>query len=340
MEHREIIAKKQFDLKAFFFQWEWILVLLLIIVNIINSSISPYYMDLKSLMDATMTFLDRAFIVLPIAFVMILGDIDVSVASIVALSSVVMAVSYNGGAPMPVAMIICLMVGTLCGLMNGMLIVKFKELPAAIITISTQIIYRGIAYIILEDQSSGNFPDWYQALGWGYVAGIPIMLLVFAVFAVLYGLLLHKTTFGRSVYAIGNNITASRFSGLKVDKIKVVVFTLAGFMSAVTALFLTSRMGSTRPNVATNYEIDAIAMVVLGGVSASGGRGRIIGTIISIFLVGLLRYGLGLVNVNAQIMLIVIGLLLVFAVMISNLQVKRSGLQYKNMKVQKAENEN
>ena len=163
------------------------------------------------------------------------------------------------------------------------------------------------------------------------------MLIVFAVFAVIYGLLLHKTTFGRSVYAIGNNITASRFSGIQVDKIKVTVFTLAGFMSGVTALFLTSRMGSTRPNIALNYEIDVIAMVVLGGVSAAGGKGRIIGTIISIFVIGLLRYGLGLINVNAQIMLIVIGLLLIFAVMISNIQAKKSALQNRNLKTRKAD---
>ena len=337
MEHRDIIAKKPFSLKAFFFQWEWILVLLLVIINIINSSISPYYMNVGNLLGATMTFLDKAFIALPVTFVMILGDIDISVASTAALSSVIMAVSYNGGLPMALAMVLCLIVGTACGFINGTLIVRFKELPSAIVTISTQIIYRGVAYIILENRSSGKFPDWYRELGWGYAGGIPVMLIVFAVFAVIYGLLLHKTTFGRSVYAIGNNITASRFSGIQVDKIKVTVFTLAGFMSGVTALFLTSRMGSTRPNIALNYEIDVIAMVVLGGVSAAGGKGRIIGTIISIFVIGLLRYGLGLINVNAQIMLIVIGLLLIFAVMISNIQAKKIALQNRNLKTRKAD---
>jgi rhamnose transport system permease protein len=137
---------------------------------------------------------------------------------------------------------------------------------------------------------------------------------------VIFGLLLHKTTFGRRVYAMGNNITASRFSGIQVDKIKIIVFTLTGLMAAVTALFLTSRMGSTRPNVASGYELDVIAMAVLGGVSSSGGKGRMLGAIISVFLIGFLRYGLGLKNVPAQALLIIIGLLLIFAVMIPNMK--------------------
>nr|MBO2493861.1 branched-chain amino acid ABC transporter permease [Clostridia bacterium]PZN09630.1 MAG: branched-chain amino acid ABC transporter permease [Caldicoprobacter oshimai] len=312
---------KILKLKNFFFQWEWVLVLLFIAINIINASISPYYSNISGLLDATMTFLDKAFIVLPMVFVIILGDIDVSVSSIVALSSVIMAVSYNDlHLPMELAMILCLIVGTLCGLLNGLLIVKFKELSAVIVTVSTQIIYRGIAYIILKDQASGNFPQWFSFLGWGYVGRIPFIIIVFAICAVIFSLLLHKTTFGRYVYAMGNNITASRFSGIQVDKIKIIVFTLTGFMSGVTALFLTSRMGSTRPNIALGYELDVIAMVVLGGVSTSGGKGKMIGAIISAFLIGMLRYGLGLVNLPSQTILVIIGLLLVFSVMIPNVR--------------------
>jgi rhamnose transport system permease protein len=322
MKNLEKGILKNINLKKFFFQWEWMLVLLLIVVNFINSSLSPYYLNTTSLLDATMTFLDKAFIVLPMVFVIILGDIDISVASTLALSSVVMAVSYNAGLPMPLAIILCLVVGAICGLINGLLIAKFKELSAVIVTLSTMIIYRGVAYIILEDQASGSFPDWYSFLGWDYIGKIPFILIVFVIFALIYGIILHKTTFGRKVYAMGNNITASKFSGVQVDKIKIIVFTLTGLMAAVAALFLTSRMGSTRPNVASGYELDVIAMVVLGGVSTSGGKGRVIGAILSIFLVGLLRYGLGLVNVQAQLLLIIIGLLLVFAVAVPNLKDK------------------
>jgi rhamnose transport system permease protein len=221
---------------------------------------------------------------------------------------------------MGLAMVICLAVGTLCGFFNGLMIVKFKELSAVIVTLATMIIYRGIAYIILEDRAAGQFPGWYTYLGWGDIKGIPFILLVFAVCALVFGLLLHKTTFGRRVFAMGNNITASKFSGIQVDRIKVIIFTLAGLMSGVTALFLTSRMGSTRPNVAVGYELDVIAMAVLGGISTAGGKGRMIGAIIAVFLIGFLRYGLGLVNVPAQVLLVIIGLLLIFAVMIPNLK--------------------
>lgn len=320
MEPRIVTNKKPFSWKSFFLQWEWMLVIIFIGINIMNMNLSEYYWNYESLRDATMTFLDKAFIVLPMVLIIILGDIDISVASIVALSSVIMADLYNMGVPMPIAMVICLAVGTLCGFINGLLIVKFKELSAVIVTLATMIIYRGIAYIILEDQASGKFPDWYNYLGWGYVGSIPFILIVFVVFAILFALLLHKTTFGRRVFAMGNNVTASRFSGVQVDKIKIIVFTLAGLMAAVAALFLTSRMGSTRPNVATGYELDVIAMVVLGGISTAGGKGRMIGAILAIFLIGFLRYGLGLVNVPAQMLLIILGLLLIFAVMIPKLK--------------------
>jgi rhamnose transport system permease protein len=126
---------------------------------------------------------------------------------------------------------------------------------------------------------------------------------------------------------MGNNVTASRYSGIKVDKIKIIVFTVAGIMAAVTALFLTAKMGSTRPNIASGYELDVIAMVVLGGISTAGGKGRLIGAILSIFIIGFLKYGLGLINVKAQVLLIVIGLLLIFAVMIPNLKIGKRKLK-------------
>lgn len=318
----ENISKKEFTFKKFFLQWEWLLVVLFIVMNITNASLSPFYWDFNNLRDATMTFLDKAFIVFPMVLIMILRDIDISVASIVALASVVMAHLYTLGVPMEIAVLICLAVGAVCGLINGLLIVKFKELSAVIVTLATMIIYRGIAYIILEDQSAGSFPEWFGFLGWGYVYGIPFILIAFVVLAVIFGLLLHKTTFGRRVYAIGNNPTASRFSGVQVDKIKIIVFTLAGIMAAITALFLTSRMGSTRPNVALGYELDVIAMVVLGGISTAGGKGKMLGAIIAIFLIGYLRYGLGLINIPAQVLMIIIGLLLIIAVMVPNLKPK------------------
>jgi len=327
MKQRIIIDKRQTTLKSFFFQWEWLLILIFIIMTLVNGALTPFYLNANNLIGATMTFLDKAFIVLPMAFVIILADIDISVASTVALSSVIMAVLYNSGMPMGLAMIVCLLVGTLCGFINGILVVKFKELSSIIITLATMIIFRGIAYIILKDQASGKFPEWFNFLGWGYVGVVPLILIVFIICAVIFTFILTKTAFGRRVYAIGSNPVASRFTGIKVDKIKVIVFTLTGLMAGITALFLTSRMGSTRPNIATGYELDIITMVVLGGISTAGGKGRIYGAIIAVFLIGFLKYGLGLFNVPAQVLLIIIGLLLIIAVMIPNLKLKKIKLR-------------
>lgn len=144
------------------------------------------------------------------------------------------------------------------------------------------------------------------------------MMIVFAVFAVAFGTLLHKTSFGRQLYGMGNNMKTCQYSGVKTNRNKVLVYTMLGFMAGVTALFLTSRMGSTRPNVATGYELEVIAMVVLGGFSTSGGKGNMVGAVIAAFVIGFLRYGLDLVNISSQVILIVVGLLLIGSVLAAN----------------------
>lgn len=328
---RVISDKKEFTWKKFFLQWEWFLVFLLIAINILNANLSSYYLNVSSLLNATSSFLDKAFLALPMALVLIIGEIDISVGATVALSSVVMAEAYNKvGLPMELCVIICLLVGTLCGFINGFILTKYKELAPMIVTLGTQILYRGIATIILKDQASGNFPGWFSEIYWGGIGDIPYMLIVFAIATIIFAILLHKTAFGRRLYAIGNNRITCQYSGIKVDNLRLIVYTVTGTMAAVTALFLTSRMGSTRPNIAIGYEMDAIAMVVFGGVLASGGKGKMTGVILSVFVLGLLRYGLGLVNVSSQVMLIVNGILLIGAVMIPNLNLgkvlkKKSG---------------
>jgi rhamnose transport system permease protein len=320
---RVITIEQKFSWKKFFLQWEWLLVLLFIGINLMNANLSPYYMNADGLLNATSSFLEKAFIALPMVFILVLGEIDISVASTVALSSVIMGVSYNNlGLPMGAAILVCLLTGTLCGFINGFILTKFRELAPMIVTLGTQILYRGIATMILKDQASGSFPMWFSEIYWGSIGSIPYMLIVFVILAVIFGVVLHKTTFGRRVYAIGSNGVASRYAGIQVSKIRLIIYTLTGTMAAVTALFLTSRMGSTRPNIAMGYEMDAIAMVVLGGIPTSGGKGRFIGVVIAIFIVGLLRYGLGLINVSSQVMLIIIGALLISAVMIPNLRLK------------------
>ncbi len=308
-------------LKKFLLRWEAVLVLVLLLVNVFNTMSSPYYLSVTGLLDATRDFMDKSFIVFPMAMIILMGEIDISVGAAIALSSVIMGVAYNAGngIPMVAAILLALLVGTVCGLINGLLLTRFKELSPMIVTLSTMTIYRGIAYIILKDQAAGKFPSWFQEFGWGTVGPVPYVLIVFAILAVIFTIVLNKTKLGRRIYAIGSNRTASIFSGIKVDQIRILAYTLAGFMSGLTAIFLTSRMSSTRPNIGYMYELDIISMVVLGGISTSGGKGRLAGALISIFVIGYLKYGLGLNNISSQILMIVIGLLLIISVLTPNL---------------------
>lgn len=321
---RVILSEVEFSRKKFFLQWEWLLALLFIGINIMNVYVSPHYLSGSGLLNATSSFLEKAFVALPMIFILVLGDIDISVGSTIALSSVVMAVSYNDlGIPMLGCVVICLVVSTLCGFLNGLILTKFPELAAMIVTLGTQILYRGIAEAILKEQASGSFPKWFTNFYWGKIGLVPYMLIAFIIIAVIFGIVLHKTTFGRRLYAIGSNSTTSLFSGINVQKIRLIVFTITGLLAGVTALFLTARMGSTRSNIAEGYELEAISMAVLGGISTDGGKGRFIGAVIAIFTVGFLRYGLGLINVPSQVMLIIIGALLILTVMIPNLNLGR-----------------
>lgn len=311
-----------------FLQWEWLLLYILVGINIMNFFLSPNYFS--GMMGQMSDILGKSFIVFPMVFIIMLGDIDISVASTAALSAVIMGMAAQAGMPMPLALVLCLAIGTLCGYVNGLLLVKFKELSAVIVTLGTMSLYRGIALMLLQNQSAGGFPDWFQFFSWGDIGGIPFIVICFGACAVFYSFLLHKTKFGRRLYAMGNNITASRFSGVKTDNIKAIVFTLAGLMSGVYGIFLASLGMTVRPDIATGDELNVIAIVVLGGVSTAGGKGTMIGPIIAVFIIGLLRYGLNMVNASTQLIIVIVGLLLIVAVSIPRFQEMYH--TYKNMK--------
>lgn len=322
---RVISAERSKDWKQIIIKWEVVLFLIFILINIFNSFISPYYMSVNGLFTATSSFLEKAFIVLPMTYLLLIGEIDISVGSIVALSACMMGIAYNWfGLPMWAAVIVCLLVGTLCGFINGILLIKFKDLAPMILTLGTQILFRGTAEMILTDEGTGGFTkiDWFTDLYWGTVGVVPIMFIIFVLFAILFGIVMHKTTFGRWMYAIGSNSTAAKYSGIPVQKVRCIIYTLAGTFSAITAVFLSSRMGSVRSNIAEGYEMEAISMVVLGGVMTYGGKGNFVGVFIAIFVIGFLRYGLGLINVPSQVMMVIIGLLLIIAVLLPNIASK------------------
>ncbi|MCS7241090.1 ABC transporter permease [Candidatus Caldatribacterium sp.] len=311
--------------KSFSFRWEWLLFVLILGAFFVNVRLSPYFWNYRSFMDALSVFLEAGFMVFPMVMVLVAGDIDISVASITALSSVLMALAHKAGLPMGLAILVALGVGVACGYWNGFLISRVPNLSAIIVTLAGFSIYRGIAYILLGDKAVSGFPSWYSYLAWGYVGntGVPFMLVAFLGCALVYGLVLHRTAFGRKIFAIGTNRTAAFFSGVPVARIRQILFTLNGLMAGVAAVFLTSKLGSSRPNVATGYELEVIAIAVLGGASPSGGKGSILGACLALVLMRLLRYGMGLRNIPGQVMMVVIGVVLIGVVMIPNLVASR-----------------
>ncbi len=259
------------------------------------------------------------------AYVLLLGDIDLSVGANVCLSATILGITYNATGSIWLAILACLVTATLCGAINGIILTKFTELAPMIVTLATTTLYRGISERILAGESTKGMRDvaWFGKLYDARIGPVPIMFLVFCVLALAFGLVMHKTVFGRQMYAIGANAKAARYAGVKVQKIRMIVFTLTGFICGVAAVFYCAWMGAVKSNIAEGYELEAISMCVLGGISTAGGKGNFPGAIISIFIIGLLRYGLGLINLNPQIIRIIIGALLITVVMVPNLNLKQ-----------------
>lgn len=317
---RNIASVKKVTFKSIFMQWEWMLVAVLLIINLVNMSLSPNYLNYDNLMNAMMVFLDKAIMAFPMMMVLLLGEIDISVASIAALSGVFMGLANEAGLPFAVIVLVGLCAGALCGFMNGVLCTRFPELSSTIVTLGNLIFLRGLAYMILENKAFSGFPKQMKFFAWGKIGNIPFILIFFILEAGAFAFLIHRTRFGRKLYAMGNSEVASRFSGLKTNSIKVAVFTLSGLSAGAAALFLTSKLGSVRASMATGYEMEVIAMVVLGGVSSSGGKGRVSGVVLAVFTIGLLRFGLGLANISSQVIMIILGALLIVAVAIPNMK--------------------
>lgn len=291
--------------------WEALLLVVAVAIFVFNSFASPYFLDPWNLSDASFNFTEKAMIAFAMALLIIAGDIDLSVASIMALVSTVMGVAMVAGAPTPVLVALGLGTGLLCGAFNGLLVAGFG-LPSIVVTIGTMSLFRGISYIVLGDGAFTGYPESFAFFGQGYVWWvITFELVLFAGFALIFAVLLHGTSFGRMVFAIGNNATAARFSGIGVDRVRFILFLLTGVMSAIAAICLTSRLGSTRPSIAQGFELEVVTMVVLGGVSILGGSGSIPGVVLAALIMGLLTFGLGLLNVPGIVMSIIIGALLI-----------------------------
>ncbi len=296
------------------FSWPMLLFVVAVVLFIVNSFASPYFLSPWSLSDATFNFTEKALIALAMALLIVSGEIDLSVASIIALASTMMGFALQFGLGTPGLVLIGILTGVVCGMFNGFLVTKLG-LPSIVVTIGTMSFFRGISFIVLGDQAFKGYPPSFSFFGQGYVFWvISFEFVLFLLCAFAYYLLLHRTNFGRHVFAIGNNPMAARFSGIRVERVKFILFCLTGLMSGVAAVLLTSRLASTRPSIALGWELEAVTMVVLGGVSILGGAGTIQGVVIAAFIMGLVTFGLGLLNIPGIVMSIFIGALLIFVI--------------------------
>lgn len=303
--------------------WEIILVLLLIVVVCGFGVTTTGFLDFYNLSDSTFNYSEKALIALPMALVIIAGEIDISVAATVALSSVIMGLAKNAGAGPALIVLVGLVAGALCGALNGVLVTRFA-LPSIVVTIGTLSLYRGAALVILGDGAITNYPQALSTLGNGYLGDlfgmpalqIPIEFAIFVLAAVIFGVVLHKTIWGRRIYAIGANPVASRFSGIPANRYRIVLFIVLGTMAGLASVLLTGRIGSTRPNIAMGWELDAITMVILGGVSINGGSGSLPGVVLAIFVLGMFTFGLQMENVPGIVMSMILGGLMIVSMIV------------------------
>ncbi|OEC74612.1 ribose ABC transporter permease, partial [Streptococcus pneumoniae] len=263
------------------------LIILMAVITIINSN----FLTANNLLNLLLQVTSNALIAFGMTFVILTGGIDLSVGSILALSSALTAGLLGSGMPVTLAILISLILGCILGMMNGLLI-SYGKLAPFIVTLATMTIFRGATLVYTNGNPiTKGLSDTFlfQFLGQGYIVGIPFpVIIMFIVFIVLY-VLLHKTAFGKSVYAIGGNEKAAYISGVKLNKVKIIIYSISGIMASISGLIITSRLSSAQPTAGASYEMDAIAAVVLGGTSLSGGKGRILGTLIGALIIRVLN---------------------------------------------------
>ena len=295
------------------------LIILMAVITIINSN----FLTANNLLNLLLQVTSNALIAFGMTFVILTGGIDLSVGSILALSSALTAGLLGSGMPVTLAILISLILGCILGMMNGLLI-SYGKLAPFIVTLATMTIFRGATLVYTNGNPiTKGLSDTFlfQFLGQGYIVGIPFpVIIMFIVFIVLY-VLLHKTAFGKSVYAIGGNEKAAYISGVKLNKVKIIIYSISGIMSSISGLIITSRLSSAQPTAGASYEMDAIAAVVLGGTSLSGGKGRILGTLIGALIIGVLNNGLNIIGVSAFWQQVVKGVVILIAVLIDRFKV-------------------
>lgn len=300
-------------------RWEHILAAVLVVVLIINSLISPAFLNLENLVGITQVFVEKGVIGLALLLLIVSGNIDLSCASIMALSASVFGIAFQAHLPIWACMLFALCVGTACGLFNGV-IVSRAGIPSIIVTLVSLTFFRGIAFGLMKDSGVYGFPESFLSMGNGKVPGtyLPYSLAFFVLISIPFAITLSRTYVGKKIYMVGSNPRASFVAGISVKAMTLALFTLSGFFYAIGAIMLVSRIGSVRPNIATGFELDTIATIVFGGVAIYGGKGTFAGFMLSLFTLGYVRFGLGLQNLPGQLMVIVTGIILISSILASN----------------------
>jgi rhamnose transport system permease protein len=298
-------------------RWEIFLLLVLIGTMICGAHVSRYFLTSSNISIALAGMAPTAVVALPMTLIIVTGEIDISVGSIVGLCSSVIAVSMEHGLPVQLAMLSGIVVGMLAGLVNG-LIVVYAVLPSLVVTIGTLALFRGIAQIVLNERGVSGFPEWYQNIGFGMIGSTPIpwSSLIFILLFVGFAVFLQATHWGRGLYAIGNNLTAARFSGINVKRSILGVFIASGTMSSFAAIILTAYLASARSDTAVGLELPVITAVVLGGVNIFGGAGTMPGVLIALLVLAFVQNALGLAGVTPEEQKIVTGSVLIVTLIV------------------------
>ena len=289
----------------------------LFLIVIVITALNPSFMTTDNILNILRQVSISALIAFGMTFVILTGGIDLSVGSTLALTGAIAASMLASGMDPVLTMFTALLIGAILGAINGVIIAKGKVAPF-IATLATMTIFRGLTLVFTEGRPISDLGNeiTFQMLGKGYFFGVPVpvVTMILAFFALYF--IMHKTTFGRRVYAVGGNEGAAKLSGINVDRIKIAVYSLTGMLAALSALILTSRLNSAQPTAGTSYELDAIAAVVLGGTSLTGGRGWIFGTLVGALIIGVLNNGLNLIGVSSFFQQVVKGLVILVAVLI------------------------
>ena len=302
---------------------EAVLAAILAAALIVLAFTSERFLTVDNLLNQGRLACEVGLVALPMTLIIVTGGIDLSVGSILGLCAIMLGVLWkNLGLPLELAILLTLAIGTLAGLANGLVITRIG-VPPLIATLATLALYRGLAEGISQARSVRGYPDWFFTLGQGELLGVPTQLWLLLAAILVFGVLLARTTFGRTLYAIGNIETAARFSGLAVDHAKLTIYALSGLMAALAAWIFVSRVSTTRSDMGTGLELDAIAAVVLGGTSIFGGTGSILGTVLGVVLVQLLKNGLALTGVKGDATIVVIGVVLILSILLTNLLQRR-----------------